>query len=262
MSPATRIATASAVALLVMIAAALPQGRVLAQEIWYRMFVRSFDVVRVDLSRLPLSTSITTNGLRQAAGGLEEAARLAGYRPVLRAEDPAELAVLGPIQIRQVVRVQEVNAALIRAGVHDVTAAAEWEGVTISTEISPMVIAEYRDGVQIIQALPMALQFPAGFPLARFAEVAFRCTGIPFWQARTLAEKFAKNPSWLLDIPEDEVVNLEEVVLWADTNGLLIEDPKESGSSRVTILFGTPERIFAVSGNSRDQAMQVARSLQ
>jgi len=261
LSPATRIATAGTVALLVVIAAALPQGRALAQEIWYRMFVRSFDVVRLDLSRLPLSTSVTTNGMQQVAGNVDDAARLAGYRPVLRSEAVSEMAVTGPIQIRQVVRVREVNAALLRAGVRDVTAPQEWEGVTISTEISPMVIAEYRDGVQVTQALPMPLQFPASFPLAQFAEVAFRCTGIPAWQARAMGERFARNPSWLFDIPEDEVVHIEEVVLSGAINGLLIEDPNENGNSRVAILFGTPDRIFAVSSSSRELTIQAARSL-
>jgi hypothetical protein len=126
--------------------------------------------------------------------------------------------------------------------------------------IGPMVIAGYKDEVQIVQAKPIELDVPADFPLAKFAEAAFRCAGMSWWQARAMGEKFAANPAWLLDIPQDEVVNIEEFQLRASA-GLLVEDPIEGGGSRVTVLFGTADRIFAISSGSREDSIRIANSL-
>jgi hypothetical protein len=75
-----------------------------------------------------------------------------------------------------------------------------------------------------------------------------------------MGEKFAANPAWLLDIPEDEVVHIEEVRLRAG-GGLLVEDPIEGGGGRVTVLFSTADRIFAISSGSREESIRIANSL-
>src|SRR4249919_954048 len=40
-----------------------PGTRALAQELWYRFVLNRVDVVRLDLSKLPLHMQVTTNGL-------------------------------------------------------------------------------------------------------------------------------------------------------------------------------------------------------
>ncbi len=243
----------------------LPQGRAVAQDIWYRLFFRGFDAVRVDLSRVPLSTSITTNGMEVKVQTEQEASLKAGYPVHLPPRnlllDPPELAVTGPIVVKQIVQVQDLRAALAKAGATDVQVPDEWQGRELRIGIGPMVIAGYRDDVQVIQAQPMELHVPADFPLLRFAEAAFRCTGLSWWQARAMAEKFAANPAWLLDIPQDEVVNVEEIHLRKGIPAVLVEDPAEEAKERATVLFATPDRIFAVSSSSRERSIRVANSL-
>jgi hypothetical protein len=254
------VAAAAIFAILV----ALPQGRMLAQEILFRWFVRSFDVVRLDLSRIPLKASITANGGGTAVN-LDEAERLAGYRPILPprqvvGEAPTQMFVIGSIGIRQRVSVREFREALAAAGASDVPVPSEWEGVTLRTNIAPMVIAAYPGEIQVVQSKPIELLAPAGFPLARLAEAAFRCAGISAPKARAMGEKYAANPAWLLDVPENEVVQVEEIRLGMGS-GLLIEDPAEQRGERITILFSTDERVFAVIGNSREQCIRIANSL-
>ena len=257
-------ATAAAAAMLATIVAA-PQSRAVARELWYRILLRGFDAVRVDLSRVPLSVSITSNGVQQTAATLEQAEQLAGFKPMLPprgfvADSPAQTVVTSPIHVRQVVRVRELEAALAEAGANEVPVPAEWEGIALQMAVGPMVIAEYQDEVQIVQARPIELHVPADFPLAKFAEAAFRCAGMSWWEARAMGERFAANPAWLLDIPEDEVVHIEEVPLQAG-RGLLVEDSTEGGGSRVTVLFSTADRIFAVSSRSREDSIRIANSL-
>jgi len=258
-------AVAALTAATLVVIAAIPQSRAIAQDLWHRFFLRSFDAVRLDLSRVPMSVSVTTNGMQRSVATLQEAELQAGYKPILPLREiigdpPSEISVTGPIGVRQIVQVKELQAALARAGANEIQVPAEWQGITLGMDFGSMVIAGYKDDVQIIQAKPIELHVPAGFPLAKFAEAAFRSAGASSWTAYTMGEKFAKNPAWLLDIPEDEVVNIQEISLRAGS-GLLVEDPLEGGGLRVTVLFGTPDRIFAVSSGFRELSIRIANSL-
>lgn len=260
------IAAAATVAFILVVLAAVPQSRAVAQDLWYRMFfVRRFEAVRLDLSRIPLKASITSNGLAQKFATLEEAERKAGFRPMVPPPDVAgrsqgEFAVTGPIGVRQVVDLPALRAALDQAGAREVQLPAEWHGVTLRMDLGPMVFSGYEGEIQIVQARPIELHVPSGFPLAKFAETAFRCAGIPEWQARAMGEKFARSPAWLLDLPDDEVGHIEEIALRVGS-GLLVEDTLEGGGSRATIMFGTAERIFAISSPSGQLSIRIANSL-
>lgn len=259
-------AAAVTVGVILAVVAAVPQSRAVAQDLWYRVFfVRRFEAIRLDLSRIPLQASITSNGVTQSFATLEEAERKAGFRPMAPPPEVAgrstgEFTVTGPIGARQMVDLPALRAALDKVGAREVQLPAEWQGATIRMNLGPMVFSGYEQGVQIVQAKPIELHVPGGFPLAKFAEAAFRCAGISEWQARAMGEKFTKSPAWLLHLPEDEVANIEEIPLRVGS-GLLVEDTLEGGGSRATIMFGTAERIFAISSPSREFGIRIANSL-
>jgi hypothetical protein len=260
-------ATAAAtVAVAVIALVAVPGGRALAQDLWFRLFLNRVEVVRVDLSKLPLDTGITSNGMAMVVSGLAEAEQKAGFLPVLPPaevlSDTPRIEVTGPISVRQTVRTGPLRAALAKAGASDVKVPDEWDGVSLRMEIGPLVIAEYPNEVQVLQSKPVELFVPSGFPLARFAEVAFRSTGLSWWESRALGEKMAANPAWLLDVPADEVVHLQEIGLRSGHKGLVVEDFDDHGAiSRVTVIVATPQRIFAVSSGSRVRSLEIADSL-
>jgi hypothetical protein len=217
---------------------AIPGTRAVAQELWDRFVLNRVDIVRIDLSRLPLSTHITTNGFEESVPNIEEAGRKAGFRPYLPAstERPA-LTVLGRIEMEQTIHLPE------------------WEGAKLRTEIGPMISAKYPDGVEVLQFQPVVFSAPSGFPLDRFTEEAFRSIGVSAWEAHALGQRFAAHPSWLVDIPPDQVVNIEDVNL---RNGpaLLIEEPETA-----MVVRGTDERIYLVRSGSRDVSLRIAEAL-
>jgi hypothetical protein len=92
---------------------AIPESRALAQDLWFRVLLHRVDVVRVDLSRLPLDTKITTNGASQVVQSVEEAEQKAGFRPILPPldvlADTPEFAITGPISVRQTVHVRKLR---------------------------------------------------------------------------------------------------------------------------------------------------------
>jgi hypothetical protein len=262
--PWSWVAATAATALCVVLLA-LPQTRAIGQQLWYRLFLNRVDVIRVDLSDLPLHFRVTANGVQETIQDPDDAERKAGFRPYLPSAGVSQtkpaLMTIGLIAVEQTINVRDIEIALHKVGANDVRVPPEWEGTQLRMEIGPMVAASYPEEVTILQARPIELSIPSGFPLERFTEVAFRSIGVSAWEARTLAKKFVANPAWLLDSPADEVVNLQEVSLRAGS-ALLIEDFDEKGDlERVTVLRSTSERVYCVSAKSRDLSLKFADAL-
>ncbi len=254
----------AAVAAALCIAFALPQTRAVAQQLWSHFVLNRVDVVRVDLSDLPLDSHVSMSGLT-AAQNLDDAARMAGFRPFVPVSDALSgspsLAVMKKFEINQTIHVDQWRAALEKAHVRDVVVPSEWEGVELRYSVGPMVNLGYKGDVGILQAKPIEFAIPAGFPLERFAEVAFRCVGLSQRDAAAMAQKFTANPAWLLDVPADEVAEVEQIVLRSGPAMLVQEFNDDGSSGRVTILRSTPDRIFAVETNNRQQALEIGDAL-
>jgi hypothetical protein len=244
---------------------AFPGTRALAQELWYRFVLNRVDVVRLDLSKLPLHMQVTTNGLEQSVQNVDEAERKAGFRPYLPSPGVLDanpgITITGPISVEQTIHIRDLESALGRVGASDVQVPAEWEGARLRTKIGPMVAANYPDNVHIRQARPIEFSVPSDFALEHFAELAFRSIGVSSWESHAMAQKFAAHPSWLLDIPPDAVVNVQEVALGAGP-ALLIEDFDQKGAlKQATVVRNTSERMYSVSSRNRELSMKIANAL-
>jgi hypothetical protein len=258
-------ATAAAAAAMCIVMLALPGTRALAQELWYTFVLNRVDVVRLDLSKLPLHMQVTTNGLEQSVQNMDEAERKTGFRPYLPSSgvlfSTPDISVTGPITVEQTIHVRDIQSALDKVGASDVQVPDAWEGLQLRTEIGPVVEANYPDNIHIQQAQPIKLSVPSGFALEDFAEAAFRSTGVSSWEARAMAQKFADHPAWFLDIPPDVLVNVQEIELRA-APALLIEDLNEKGVvKRATVIWSTSERMYSVSSNNRELSIKIADDL-
>jgi hypothetical protein len=161
---------------------AFPETRAAAQGLWSRFVLNHVEVVRLDLSKLPLRTRVTMGLLEEPVSDADQAERKAGFRPNLPpfavlGVSP-ELMVSGPATVEQTISVHDIESALAKAGASDVRVPAEWDSVTLRADIGSTVTAKYPDGSEIIQIQPIELQVPAGFPLEHFAEVAFLSIGV------------------------------------------------------------------------------------
>jgi len=236
----------------------------LAQELWYRLFVTRVEVVRLDLSDVPLDTSIRTDGAPVRATDLQDAATKAGFTPYLVSSDVMSeaptLSVTGPMEILQTIHTPHLEAALARVGATDLKVPAAWNGVTVRALIGPLVVTNYRGGIEVVQTTPIRVELPGGFELARFAEIIFRTGGLSWWEARKLGEQFAARPAWLLDVPADEPAVITTVPLTGG-DGLLIEEVTDAGDPRATVVLSRPTRLYTVSSPSREVTMRVASAL-
>jgi hypothetical protein len=154
----------------------IPQGRAIAQEVWFRLFLNRVDVIRVDLSELPFETKVAGSGQRLVMG-VEGAEAQAGFRPSLPPvkvwPGAPSLKVIDTMTVEQAVRTKELRAALERAGASDVVVPDEWNEVTVRASIGPIVEANYAGEIQILQSKPAKVFLPAGLQLEQFAETAF-----------------------------------------------------------------------------------------
>jgi len=243
---------------------AFPQTRAMAQGLWDHFVLNRVDVVRVDLSDLPLQSHVATDGMSKVARDETEAEQLAGFKPNLPAgvlSSTPQLTVTGSMVAEQTIRVNDLRSALARRGAADVAVPAQWEGVTLRAIIGPMLAADYPGEVQILQSRPVSLSVPSGFQLEAFANAAFRSIGVTSRDAAAMAGKFAANPAWFIDIPPDEVVNIQELSL---VNGpaMLMEEYGDSGAiSRETVIRSTTDRLYAVMSPSRDLSVKIAAAL-
>jgi len=261
----TWLAAAAATAAVCVVVFAFPGTRAIAQEFWFRFILRRADVLRLDLSKLPLHMQVTTNGLEQSVQNVDDAESKAGFRPYLPShgvlDESPDIVVTGPILVEQTIHVRDIESALGEVGASDVQVPAEWEGVQLRSEIGPMVEENYADNVRILQARPVELSIPSGFELEHFAEVAFRSIGVSSWESRAMAQKFAAHPAWLLDITPDAVVNVQEVALHTGP-ALLIEDLDEKGAvKQATVVLSTSERMYSVSSRIRELSIKIANTL-
>jgi hypothetical protein len=257
--------TAAAAAAVCIVAVALPQTRVLAQQLWSHLVLNRVEVIRVDFSDLPMRAQVTGDSSPQAVQDLDAAERKVGFRPSLPASGvlPANpsITVIGPMVAEQTIHIAELQSALNKVGAKDVQVPPEWEGVQFRANIGPIVNLGYGGDVGILEAKPIDLSIPAGFPLQYFVEVVFRSVGVSGREAQALAQKFMTNPAWLMDIPADEVANVEQVSLQAGP-ALLIEEFNDDGTpGRVTVLRSTSERMYCVLTNNRQLALRIADAL-
>ncbi|WP_031499499.1 hypothetical protein [Bryobacter aggregatus] len=242
------MAAATAVALLAILVT-LPQSRALAQNLWDRLFLNHVEITRLDLSKLPLDTRITTNGFSSNLRDAEQARQLAGFTPNLPKEGTPQWSVIGPITLHQTILSKSGNLPV------------DWEGIQLQTEIGPMIVATYPDGSQILQGQPIALRVPTSFPLELFVETAFRSIGATQAEAKLLGRNFAANPAWFLDIPSDKAVSIQALSIQASPALLLEEFDGQGTLKEATVLYSTPDRIYLVRSRTRQQSIRLANSL-
>jgi hypothetical protein len=228
------------------------------------LFVTRVAVVRMDLSKIPLDTSVRQFGGPLDAGSIADVAAKVGFTPVLPPAgviaDTPRLSIVDRIELTQTIRTAAFEQALAKVGATDLEMPAEWDGVRLRGVIGPALVATYADDVEIVQTPPIRLEMPAGFPLARFAEAAFRTAGLSWWEARKLGEEYAARPAVLMDLPADQLALVETVDMPAG-RGVVVEEPEDGDGARTTVILSGPSRIYTISSPSRALSLRLAGSL-
>src|SRR3989442_15994397 len=240
-------------------------GLLLALQSQQSIKLRRFEILRVDpagMNRLPPSLrAIFADPVPDAepVARLTEAEMRAGFTPRLpQSATPLQLGVTDPLHADARIELEALNQALRDGTVTDVTVPQDWEAVTIAIERGRGVLADYGDFL-IVQAPPLTLNTPSGFPLDQFVEVLFRVVGINGPDARTLREKFAANPAVFFPIPIRYEMDIHEVRLNSGS-GLLLQNASKIGD--LALLWNTADHVYFLTGRlTETQVIELANSI-
>ena len=228
--------------------------------------LKRFEIVRVDpagMNRLPPSLrAIFAEPVPDAepVASLNEAATRAGFTPRLpKSATPLQIGVTDPVHADARIEIAALNQALRDGTVTNVTVPQDWDAVTIAIEQGRGVLADYGDFL-IVQAPPLTLNTPSGFPLDQFVEVLFRVVGINGPDARMLREKFAANPAVFFPIPIRYEMDIHEVRLNSGS-GLLMQNASKIGD--LALVWSTTDHIYFLSGGlTETRIIELANSIQ
>ena len=227
--------------------------------------LKRMEILRVDpegMNRLPPSLrAIFADPVPDAdpVANLNEAAAQAGFTPRLpKSATPLQLGVTDPLHAEARIEIAGLSQALRDAAVTNVTVPQDWEAVTIAVERGRGILADYGDFL-IIQAPPLMLNPPSGFPLDQFLEVLFRVVGINAPEARTLRQKFASSPAMFFPIPSPYEMDIHEVSLNSGS-GLLLQNGSKIGN--LALVWSTADHIYYLTGAlTETQVIELANSI-
>ena len=219
--------------------------------------LKRFEIVRVDpagMNRLPPSLrAIFAEPVPDAepVASLNEAATRAGFTPRLpKSATPLQIGVTDPVHADARIEIAALNQALRDGTVTNVTVPQDWDAVTIAIEQGRGVLADYGDFL-IVQAPPLTLNTPSGFPLDQFVNGP---------DARMLREKFAANPAVFFPIPIRYEMDIHEVRLNSGS-GLLMQNASKIGD--LALVWSTTDHIYFLSGGlTETRIIELANSIQ
>jgi hypothetical protein len=228
--------------------------------------LKRFEVVRVDpagMQRLPSSLSAIFADPAPSAEPVatqDEAAARAGFAPRLpKSTDKPEFGIMDSVNGQVVINIAELNEALDKSKVSDLSIPKEWDGVVIKIQQAPGILADYG-GFLIMQAPPLTLTVPSGFPLDRFIEVIFRIVGINAKDAAALREKFAANAAAFFPIGARYEMDIHEVRLNSGS-GTLLQNADKVGE--LAFAWSSADRSYFLSGQlTEPQVVEIANSIQ
>jgi hypothetical protein len=241
----------------ILLMAALPEPRAAAQRVWNLMRLSRVEVLSLDFSSLPaaleqLKLRVTVPPTQQPAASHTDASARAGFDvrlppPRVFADSP-RLAVVAPMAAETTIDVEKLRAGLAQTGVTDMRVPDTWHGGRLVVNVGPLVIADYRD-VQLIQTRPVAIATPPDLDFALLAEMVLRSLRVPRESARRFAERMQAAPGLLLGLDAEDRAEIRELRLRHGPGTLIRDIDKDGGPDRTSLVWSTPDRLYAISGN-------------
>ena len=159
-------------------------------------------------------------------------------------------------------RLQQVMDAL---GIRDLTVPEGLDGQAVTVHVPPVVMIRYdhQDGrrTRLFQARTPQLTLPGSIDLPALGEIGLRILGLPPLEAKQFAQAIDWHTTLIVPVPPN-ATSFQQVDI-SGHRGVLIQNQPRNESPTSTIVWSTPERVFAlVSIEHVSQAMAMAASVQ
>ena len=175
-----------------------------------------------------------------------------------------ETAVMGERVVRVTadsVRLQQVMDAL---GINDLTVPPGLDGHVVNVRVPPVVMIRYEHEkarrTRLFQARTPQLTLPDHIDVRALGEIGLRILGLPSAEAKQFADAIDWHTTLVVPVPPN-ASSFRQVEI-GEHHGVLIQHQPRDQSPTTTIVWSTPERVFAlVSIQGVPEAMAMASSV-
>jgi len=175
-----------------------------------------------------------------------------------------ETAVVGERVVRITADSQRLQQVMDALGINDLRVPSGLDGQVVDVRVPPVVMIRYdhQNGrrTRLLQARTPQVMRPDNIDLPALGEIGLRILGLPPAEARQFAEAIDWHTTLIVPVPPN-ATSFQQV----DINGhrgVLIEHQPRNQSPTATIVWSTPERVFAlVSIQGVAEALAMATSV-
>jgi hypothetical protein len=175
-----------------------------------------------------------------------------------------ETAVMGERVVRVTADNQRLQQVMDALGINDLTVPAGLDGHVINVRVPPVVMIRYdhQNGrrSRLFQARTPQLTLPNSIDVQALGEIGLRILGLPPAEARQFAHAIDWHTTLVVPVPPN-ATSFQQVDIGGH-RGVLIQHQPQNQSPTSTIVWSTPERVFAVvSIQHVSEAMAMATSV-
>jgi hypothetical protein len=175
-----------------------------------------------------------------------------------------ETAVVGERVMRVTANSQRLQQVMDALGIRDLTVPAGLDGQVVNVHVPPVVMIRYdhQNGrrSRLFQARTPQLTLPSRIDVQALGEIGLRILGLPPAEAKQFAHAIDWHTTLVVPVPPN-ASSFQQVEI-AGHRGVLIQHQPRNQSPTSTIVWSTPERVFAlVSIQGVADAMTMATSV-
>jgi hypothetical protein len=174
-----------------------------------------------------------------------------------------EMAVKGERVVRITADARRLQQAMDALGIEDLTVPPGLDGQAVTVRVPPVVMIRYDHGKRrsrLFQARAPQLTLPNSIDVQALGEIGLRVLGFSPAEAKQFAGALDWHTTLILPVPPN-ATSFRQVTVGGQ-RGVLIQHQPPDQSPTTTIVWSTPERVFAlVSILGPDEALTMANSV-
>ncbi len=175
-----------------------------------------------------------------------------------------ETAVMGERVMRVTANSQRLQQVMDALGINDLEVPDGLDGHVVNVRVPPVVMIRYEHEkarrTRLFQARTPQLTLPSSIDVRALGEIGLRILGLPKAEARQFAQTIDWHSTLVVPVPPN-ATSFQQVDI-AGRRGVLVQHQPRNQSPTTTIIWSTPERVFAlVSIQHVSEAMAMATSV-
>jgi hypothetical protein len=159
-----------------------------------------------------------------------------------------ETAVMGERVMRVTADSQRLQQVMDALGINDLTVPAGLDGQVVNVRVPPVVMIRYdhQNGrrSRLFQARTPQLTLPNSIDVRSLGEIGLRILGLPAAEAKQFAQAIDWHTTLVVPVPPN-ATSFQQIDI-SGHRGVLIQHQPRNQSATSTIVWSTPERVFAL----------------